>query len=102
MPLSDPELYAKLENKLVAALGNDTENPARHVSDADPLGVSYELTVLARDEGSNKAGMGMGMGVRRKKRSTDNVSILVVDDSHISCKLATRALGQHDFHCEVP
>lgn len=112
-PLTDTELYHELEHELNMAINNNsaglgeigitatggTETEAGDTVLLPPGDVRSQVS-LEGDMGMLAVGDGQLPG-GPQPTPVRQTSILVVDDSHISCKLATRALGQRNFHVEV-
>lgn len=116
-PLSEKQLYLELQLELFKVLDTTTSNGA---SVQRPGHLSYPVNATASTpevppvrpswpSAHPSARMDMNSNTRRlvepripEVQSTPRkMSILVVDDSHISCSIAMRTLGQQNFHCEV-
>lgn len=118
-PLSARQLYLELRQELDRALGlTSPVAPVRGGSALDRVGTagvagaavgSGASTAPASNVGSCLHSVPTSSGgdavIHRQQDqpalAARQTSILVVDDSHISCKLAKRALAQLNFHAEV-
>lgn len=122
-PPTDRQLYLELRQELDRALGLAAVVPPVRGSALDRAGTGVAGAVgsasvssavpsgpvLANNVGSSLHGLSIASGgdavihgqQDQPALASRPTSILVVDDSHISCKLAKRALAQLNFHAEV-
>lgn len=111
--LSDEELYRELQHELLSGLGITKSSQGSEAQ--PPAPPPAPGSTAAVDEHHRHANRATAAGAAAAEASTEasaserqdkdpplpETRVLVVDDSHISCKLAVRALSQHNFHCEV-
>lgn len=110
--LSDEELYRELQHELLSGLGI-TESSRGHAAQppAPPPTPGSTALVEHRRHSNRASAAGAAAAASSTEASASErqekdpplpeARVLVVDDSHISCKLAVRALSQQNFHCEV-
>lgn len=108
--VSDEKLFKELGQELLKILAGDKHSNSTSTSatPAPPItsgsGISNMSVVTRTADADTRRDLSRGSaaasrtGAREPERK---ISILVVDDSHISCKLAIRALGNHNFNCSV-
>lgn len=111
-PLSDRQLYLELKQELVQLLeisGLSVRRSCEHDQrDAVESGRMSRVEPTPSLNPPLDPGHGQSLSnIRVRSRSPGaqpdghKTSILVVDDSRISCKLATHVLGRGNFYCEV-
>ena len=109
--LSDEELYRELQHELLSGLGMKESSQGNAAQSPAPPPTQGSAVVEHRRHSNRATGAGAGAASASTEASSSEgqdkdpplpeARVLVVDDSHISCKLAVRALSQHNFHCEV-